>query len=134
MKSLADILPANREALQRLIASLSGSYKGNKVSSNAHKEMPGSGVAYWEDEKKSEKGPDYKGFVVLEMDYKAGEKLKMAFWQRSTARGTTLLAIKEDNWLKRKKMEENAPVEVQPAYRRAMPPKRQDDDDDSVPF
>jgi len=132
VKSLADILPANREALQRLISSLSGSYKENKVSSNAHKEMPGSGVAYWEDEKKSEKGPDYKGFVVLEMDYKAGEKLKMAFWQRSTARGTTLLAIKEDNWLKRKKMEENAPVEVQPAYRRAMPPKRQDDDD--VPF
>ena len=134
MKSLAEILPTNREALQRLIARLSGSYKENKVSSNAHKEMPGSGVAYWEDEKKSEKGPDYKGFVVLEMDYKAGEKLKMAFWQRSTARGTTLLAIKEDNWLKRKKMEENAPVEVQPAYRRAMPPKRQDDDDSDVPF
>ena len=135
MKSLADILPANREALQRLIASLSGSYKEHKVSTNnAHKEMPGSGVAYWEDEKKSEKGPDYKGFVVLEMDYKAGEKLKMAFWQRNTARGTTLLAIKEDNWLKRKKMEENAPTEVQPAYRRAIPPKRQDDDDSDVPF
>jgi hypothetical protein len=102
-------------------------------TNNAHKEMPGSGVAYWEDEKKSEKGPDYKGFVVLEMDYKAGEKLKMAFWQRSTARGTTLLAIKEDNWLKRKKLEENAPTEVEPAYRRAVPPKRQTDDDD-VPF
>ena len=115
---------------------LSGSYKEeHKVSNgNAHKEMPGSGVAYWEDEKKSEKGPDYKGFVILEMDYKAGEKMKMAFWQRNTARGTTLLAIKEDNWLKRKKAEENAPIEVQPAYRRATPPKRQDDDDSDVPF
>jgi len=40
--------------------------------------MPGSGVAYWEEEKKSDKGPDYKGFIVLEMDYKAGEKLKFA--------------------------------------------------------
>lgn len=134
MKLLADILPVNREALQRLMVRLSGSYKEEyKVSNgNAHKEMPGSGVAYWEDDKKSDKAPDYKGFVILEMDYKAGEKLKMAFWQRNTARGTTLLSIKEDNWLKRKKDEENAPVEVQPAYRRASPPTRQDDDD--IPF
>ena len=100
--------------------------------SNAHREMPGSGVAYWETEKKSPKGPDYKGFLVLEMDYKAGEKLKLAMWLKDTSSGSTLLSIKEDNWLKRKKMEENAPVEVEPGYRRP-PPRRQDDDSD-LPF
>jgi hypothetical protein len=102
-------------------------------SSNPHREMPGSGVAYWETEKKSDKGPDYKGFLVLEMDYKAGEKLKVAMWLKDTARGDTLLSIKEDNWLKRKKLEQDAPVEVTPAYRRA-PPRRGQDDDSDLPF
>ena len=101
--------------------------------SNAHREMPGSGVAYWETEKKSPKGPDYKGFLVLEMDYQAGEKLKIAMWQKETSTGSTLLSIKEDNWLKRKKMEENAPVEVEPGYRR-QPPRRGQDDDSDLPF
>jgi hypothetical protein len=95
--------------------------------------MPGSGVAYWEEEKKSDKGPDYKGFIVLEMDYKAGEKLKFAVWQRPTSKGTTLLSFKEDNWTKRKKAEErNEVVEVVPAYRKHVQPSRVDDDD--VPF
>jgi hypothetical protein len=101
--------------------------------SNQHREMPGSGVAYWEEEKKSDKGPDYKGFIVLEMDYKAGEKLKFAVWQRPTSKGTTLLSFKEDNWTKRKKAEErNEVVEVVPAYRKHTQPSRVDDDD--VPF
>jgi hypothetical protein len=101
--------------------------------SNQHREMPGSGVAYWEEEKKSDKGPDYKGFIVLEMDYKAGEKLKFAVWQRPTSKGTTLLSFKEDNWTKRKKAEErNEVVEVVPAYRKHVQPSRVDDDD--VPF
>jgi len=101
--------------------------------SNQHREMPGSGVAYWEEEKKSDKGPDYKGFIVLEMDYKAGEKMKFAVWQRPTSKGTTLLSFKEDNWTKRKKAEErNEVVEVVPAYRKHVQPSRVDDDD--VPF
>jgi len=101
--------------------------------SNQHREMPGSGVAYWEEEKKRDKGPDYKGFIVLEMDYKAGEKLKFAVWQRPTSKGTTLLSFKEDNWTKRKKAEErNEVVEVVPAYRKHVQPSRVDDDD--VPF
>lgn len=102
--------------------------------SNQHREMPGSGVAYWEDEKKSPKGPDYKGFIVLEMDYKAGEKLKFAVWQRDTSKGTTLLSFKEDNWTKRKKAEErNEVVEVVPAYRKHQQSKPSDDDSE-IPF
>ena len=50
--------------------------------SNQHREMPGSGVLFWEDEnmRRSDKAPDYKGFVLLEHDYKAGEKLKLGGW------------------------------------------------------
>ena len=103
--------------------------------SNLHNEKPGKGVMYWEEEasRKGDKSPDFKGFIVLEMDYKAGEKLKVAMWLKDTARGDTLLSIKEDNWLKRKKMEENAPVEVEPTYRRAQPRRGQEDDSD-LPF
>ena len=114
-------------------------YRKENSMSNQHKEMPGSGVAYWEEEKKSEKGPDYKGFIVLEMDYKAGEKLKFAVWQRNTSKGTTLLSFKEDNWTKRKRMEEKLEhraevVEVVPAYRKPRVDPRVRDDDEDVPF
>jgi hypothetical protein len=115
-------------------------YRKEEVMSNQHKEMPGSGVAYWEEEKKSEKGPDYKGFIVLEMDYKAGEKLKFAVWQRNTSKGTTLLSFKEDNWTKRKRIEEreaNAAevVEVVPAYKKPrVDPRVRDEDDSEIPF
>lgn len=102
--------------------------------SNPHQERPGSGVMYWEDEaeRKSPKGPDYKGFVVLEMDYKAGEKLKLAAWQKPTSRGHNLLALKEDNWSKKKKLEERQDKEVSPGYERKVSYRRADDDD--VPF
>lgn len=101
---------------------------------NAHKEMPGSGVMYWEDEemRKSPKGPDFKGFLVLECDYKAGEKLKIAAWQKPTSRGNSLLALKEDNWSKKKREEEMKDKEVPSNYTRR--PSRSRDDDDSIPF
>ena len=103
-------------------------YEREKMA-NPHQEQPGMGVCYWEEEsqRKSPKGPDYKGFVVLEMDYKAGEKLKLALWQKPTSRGYNLLAVKEDNWLKKKKLEEGRPVEVTPRYN-----VRKDDND--IPF
>ena len=104
---------------------------------NEHREMPGSGVAFWETVKKSDKGPDYKGFVTLEMDYKAGEKLKMAFWLKNTSNGNTLLAIKEDNYSKRMNAEKNQPREVQPRTQpvRVQPQRKNISmDDDEVPF
>ena len=104
-------------------------YERKEMASNPHQEQPGMGVCYWEEEsqRKSPKGPDFKGFVVLEMDYKAGEKLKLALWQKPTSRGYNLLAVKEDNWLKKKKLEEGRPTEVQPKYS-----IRKDDND--IPF
>ena len=102
------------------------------ATNNPHKEMPGSGVMYWEDEemRKSPKGPDFKGFLVLEMDYKAGEKLKIAAWQKPTSRGNSLLALKEDNWSKKKREEEMKDKEVPSRY--TPRPSRHNDDD--VPF
>jgi hypothetical protein len=99
---------------------------------NAHKEMPGSGVMYWEDEemRKSPKGPDFKGFLVLECDYKAGEKLKIAAWQKPTSRGNSLLALKEDNWSKKKREEEMKDKEVPSRYT----PRTSRNDSDDVPF
>lgn len=102
---------------------------------NPHKEMPGSGVMYWEDEsqRRSEKAPDYKGFIILKHDYAAGEKLKIAAWQKNTSRGTTLLSLKEDDYLKMKQIEENAPREVESHYSRPGPAKRKNNDED-IPF
>jgi len=100
---------------------------------NAHKEMPGSGVMYWEEEemRKSPKGPDFKGFIVLECDYKAGEKLKIAAWQKPTSRGHSLLALKEDNWSKKKREEEMKDKEVPSRY---TPRPSRKDDDSEIPF
>ena len=104
------------------------------ATNNPHKEMPGSGVMYWEDEemRKSPKGPDFKGFIVLEMDYKAGEKLKIAAWQKPTSRGNSLLALKEDNWSKKKREEEMKDKEVPSRY--TPRPTRRRDDDETIPF
>ena len=68
--------------------------------SNQHREMPGSGVLFWEDEnmRRSDKAPDYKGFVLLEHDYKAGEKLKLGGWVKQTSVGKTLISLREDAW------------------------------------
>jgi hypothetical protein len=81
----------------------------------------------------------FKGFIVLEMDYKAGEKMKFAVWQRPTSKGTSLLSFKEDNWTKRKKMEEREAyqaevTEVIPAYKKPRVDSRIVADDDDVPF
>jgi hypothetical protein len=101
---------------------------------NQHNERPGFGVMYYEEpaNRKSEKAPDFKGYLILEMDYKAGEKLKLACWERKTSRGYNLLSLAEDNFSKKKQMERedeaNTPKEVKPAYRRNVV------DDNDVPF
>ena len=85
---------------------------------NPHNERPGKGVMYFEENKEHEKGPDFKGFIVLEMDYKAGEKVKFGVWLKETSSGFTLLALREDNWSKKQALareeEKDTPREVQP--------------------
>jgi len=108
-------------------------YERPKMS-NLHKEMPGKGVMYWEHEenRKSPSAPDFKGFVVLEMDYKAGEKLKLAAWKKPTSRGVDLLSLSEDNWSKKQR---ETPREVQPSYeKKSTYAYRGRADDSDVPF
>ena len=113
-----------------------------EYTKNAHKEKPGTGVAYFvvPEEKSKPTYPDYEGFVMLEMDYKAGEKMKLSFWMKNTSRGTTLLSIRENNGTKKWKLEEGRDREVKPNYTgaqpaRKAPPRPQDDYDDSeIPF
>ena len=107
-------------------------YERPKMS-NLHKEMPGKGVMYWEHEenRKSPSAPDFKGFVVLEMDYKAGEKLKLAAWKKPTSRGVDLLSLSEDNWSKKQR---ETPKEVTPSYEKKSTFAYRKDDDSEVPF
>ena len=95
---------------------------------NSHQERPGKGVMYQVDQKESPKHPDFKGFVVLEMDYKAGEKVKLAAWLKPTSRGNNLISLSEDNYTKKMKEQEREDKEVEPAYVRH---RRADDD---LPF
>ena len=100
------------------------------MSSNQHVERPGYGVMFYEEVKKHEKGPDYKGFLILEMDYKAGEKLKIGAWEKPTSRGHNLFSLREDNFTKKKQAVNQPDKEVRPAYVK----HKRFDDDDSVPF
>jgi hypothetical protein len=89
-----------------------------------HIEKPGTGVLYWEPEEKrtGERSPHYKGFLLLDRDYKAGEKVKIAAWSYNTSRGTTLLSLKEDtaskDWRANQTAMENAPKEDTSGYQK----------------
>jgi len=105
---------------------------------NEHIPKPGTGVAYWEphEKRRSDKAPDFQGFITLEMDYKAGEKLKFGIWQKETRMGTTLLSLREDNYSKKMNLQKDQPREVE--YRRPNLPRphasQHGDDDSDVPF
>jgi hypothetical protein len=64
----------------------------------------GSGAAYWENEaeRKSEGSPDYKGFLTLEMDYKAGEKIKFVLWKKNNGTGVEMFSVREVNESKKR--------------------------------
>jgi len=106
-----------------------------------HVEKPGKGVLFSEQQKKHPQGPDLKGFIVLEMDYKAGEKLSISGWMKDTAYGP-LVSLSEDTFAKKKRMESaetrvqefNQPKEVRPAYAYKPGGKKFIDDDEDVPF
>ena len=117
-----------RKWLERVGPSLPVITHERKEMSSAHQERPGKGVMFYEVNKEHEKGPDYKGFLILEMDYKAGEKLKIAAWMRDTSIGKPLLSLSEDNFTKKRRAEHQPDKEVQPAY---VKHRRYDDD---VPF
>lgn len=65
--------------------------------SAGHISQMGKGVLFMEFNKKNEKGPDWKGHLLLSQDYKAGQTLKIAAWTKKTPKGE-LISLSEDNW------------------------------------
>ena len=118
-----------RKWLERVGPSLPVITHERKEMSNQHIERPGFGVMYYEVEKKKEGWPDYKGYVILKNDYKAGDKLKLALWIKETRYPKPLFSLREDELHILRKAENQPDKEVQPAY---VKHKRYDDDD--VPF
>lgn len=98
-----------------------------------HVEKPGKGVLFYEEpqKRKHEKSPDYKGFIVLEMDYKAGDKVMLSAWEKPTSRGYSLFSLSEDNWAKKQKEQ---PREVATGYQKNKPDFAYRSKNDDVPF
>ena len=63
---------------------------------------------------------------------KIPERINFGLWQKETKQGTTMFSVREDNWLKKKKLEEQQPREVTPGY--AKNKVKYSDDDNSIPF
>lgn len=76
--------------------------------------------------------PQFTGYICLQEGYKAGDKLYVAAWRRTTSNGNEMLSLSED--LKAReyanKPKQTEDVEVTPAWQN----KKVDFDDDSVPF
>jgi len=105
------------------------------MSKSNFPDKPGYGTLFFvaPEDKKHAQGPDFTGHLVLDMDYKAGERVNFGLWQKQTRMGTPMFSVREDNWLKKKKLEEQQPREVTPGY--AKPKKTTwEDDDNAVPF
>jgi hypothetical protein len=62
----------------------------------AAKAEPGKGKAYPAD-KKSEKHPDMKGYIITDQDYPKGSEIKMSFWLYKNPNGPSL-GININNW------------------------------------
>ena len=110
-------------------------YQEKKMASNPnYPDKPGYGTLFYvaPENKKHPQGPDFTGHLVLDMDYKAGERINFGLWQKETKQGTTMFSVREDNWLKKKKLEEQQPREVTPGY--AKNKVKYSDDDNSIPF
>jgi len=108
--------------------------KPRMATNNNYPDKPGYGTLFYQapEHKKHPQGPDFTGHLVLDMDYKAGERVNFGLWQKETKQGTTMFSVREDNWLKKKKLEEQQPKEVTPGYARNK--VKYGDDDNSIPF
>ena len=90
----------------------------------AYERPPGTGALFSQTKPEGGRGPDWKGDILLEQDYKAGDTLKIAGWIKHTNKGA-LISIKEDTW----KPDPNYKSNKQP-----VPSKSFDDIDGDVPF
>ena len=54
------------------------------MADNKFPDKPGYGTLFYTapEDKKHPQGPDFNGYLVLEMDYKAGERVNVGLWQK----------------------------------------------------
>jgi hypothetical protein len=65
----------------------------------ANKNRPGQGVLFTNNNKTSEKQPDYKGELILDQDYGKGSTIKIAGWRRKTPQNH-LISLAVDSYKK----------------------------------
>lgn len=125
------------ESLQRMLVRVGRSLQDTTInherkSMSEHKEMPGKGVLFYEpvEKRKNPKSPDYAGYILLEMDYKAGDKLKISAWERKTPYGT-MYSLSENNWSRKQR---ETPREVQSGYQKQKTDYAFRAREDDVPF
>jgi hypothetical protein len=95
----------------------------NFNSKPAYVHKPGTGSISARGEKQHEKSPDYKGEIVLDQDYKAGETLKLNGWMNQYSWGTRI-GLRIDNWKPDPNYKKGEPREV----------RSRDEIDSEVPF
>lgn len=51
---------------------------------SGYEPRPGDVTIYKERDKKSDKAPDWKGYLILPEDFKAGDKLELSLWAKGS--------------------------------------------------
>lgn len=103
---------------------------------------PGTGRMFFvpHDQRKSDKQPDFDGYLILNNDYKAGEKLKIGAYEKTAKNGNKYFVLREDDWAKRRQGQPAPPrgdTEVPINYNAPRHPsayKRGKQWDEDVPF
>jgi hypothetical protein len=72
----------------------------------AYEQKPGDIAVFKERDKRNDKAPDWKGTMVAHRDIRAGEKLEVAFWQKSD----TMLAGKVSDPRQRTEQRQERPA------------------------
>ena len=62
-----------------------------------YKNKDGSGVLFFNEDKKHEKAPDYKGKLILDRDYSKGSEVKISGWRKKTPKNH-LISLAVDNY------------------------------------
>lgn len=106
--------------------------------------QPGTGRMFYTPKhlRKSEMQPDFDGYLVLNNDYKAGEKLKLGAYEKKAQNGNTYFVLREDQWAKQRQKDPAPPrgdTEVKVTYNAPAPRnpsayKKGKEWDEDVPF
>ncbi|CAB4127610.1 hypothetical protein UFOVP95_36 [uncultured Caudovirales phage] len=62
-----------------------------------YKNKDGSGVLFFNEDKRNEKAPDYKGKLILDRDYTKGSEVKISGWRKKTPKNH-LVSLAVDNY------------------------------------